>query len=1335
MKTSSYGLLSLVLTLSHLWAATSTSIPIVIDNPAGLEEPWPLTCGVPFPKGALRDASALWLADKTGKRGPCQIDTTATWLDGSVRWVLLHFVGRPDKSYFVKVGSAPVAQEIEGGITVREEADAIAINTGPAKFVIRATDALISQASLSGNAFLDGGGTGAYLIDNRGRKARLGGGEAEMSTRLLAKGPMCTVMRKEGWYVVEGGGPRIARGIVWLHFYGNCPFVRIVHRLVLTEDTNDVWSKDIGIEFPMALKGSHRATFDTSQAIDAQAMTLALKQEDTAWMLQGDFPHFMSKTSHFVLTHRSGASEKEIVSGTACGDWCDLSGEGTGVTLVLRDFAEQFPKEFTVSTSGITAHLWAGRCGRELDFRTPTLMKEYWGEWCKYANLSLEELPKIRSNAVSSAKTHVLWLLPHGPIDAASLAKRAHTAAERVLALPNPAWVCKTETMGPPMHPKDTERFPKEEAFISDFFDRLVLPNRVGAFPLTGYIAWGANPCTRYGKNEEGKFYAVWWRISGLVDYYLRRNVWTLYARSGERKYFDYGEGFNRFAGDMNMHHWDDPNPKDRAEAWKLWLEGALKVKGGFGHGLLAKGERIDAGGEGAYDGSIPIYWRRKSFKPGGSGAGIINNLFHFYVTGDWDVWELAENLAGAIKDKRWRFMHEEGLGRGALVHARYLTHLYSMNWDEEFGKTLQALVHRALDLESPNGINPKMPPSPLYKTDRNAITMLDYYRLTGDELAKKCFLKMVDYEFRFGGARPSNPIGYQNASGLKLTMAYRFTGQDKYLRLARQLMDIGLQTEPVPLSQQLAPGLDKIEGLPYKGQCFNYQACLNMPIVMSALSGYKGAGTPIPILLKELDSTERAWAVFEKKAGEPVVLEMNVRVEQEGDVSLVALGPDLAPIENVEVLEKEERFGNPFARGSRLYYVKAQIPSDSPPGVYRIGHRNPGPFAVIDANVDRMVLECPDGFWLRGFAPFYFRVPPDLETVEIFTSWPVRITRGDGSPAQKVSEERGGKLSLPVEGKSGFWRVDYEKTAFVRLLNLPPVVSCLTPERFFVPEEFVPVRREELKLPDPRATFVPGVIGPGLQLNGKDVLKLERGEKLPDGSCRNFPGALGTIEFYFRSNWGAVETAGVYRTLDAKWSLLSAGQVGVRYRYGLGSRDYAFMDFLCGQTRYKARGRLGSYGSQARIFPKAGEWLHVAATWDVVHTTQDYDPKKFSRSTRFFIVFINGRRYWRTWSFPTRLKSYIGKGFAKNFDISQIPEWITIGPGSGTFDELRISDVIRYADDFDPPKEPCTRDEHTKLLMHFDGSVEAVGGDGKKINVQYRDSSSGEYVPEIREW
>jgi len=1282
------------------------TVPIVIDDPAGLTEAWPLTCGVPFPQGKLRDASRLHLEDGKGRRVPCQIDITATWLDGSVRWALVSFQGDPSESYVLREGRS--ASRTEEGIVVKETDGRMTISTGRAEFVIDSRDALITQASAFGKTLLQDGGRGAYVIDNRGRTARLGGEHSEMATRFCVRGAMWTVVRKEGWYVVEGRAERIARGIVWMHFYGNCPYVKIVHRLVLTEDTNEVWFKDVGIDFPLSVAGEVTATFDTSKALDDDATVVPLAQGQTAWMLQDDFPHFTSRSSHFALVHKAGTAEREIVSGEACGDWCDLSGPKGGCTIVLREFAEQFPKELTATTQGVTAHLWAGRCGRELDFRTKTLVEEYWGEWAKYADVGVEGVLTIPSNARASAKTHTLWLLPHA--ERASVAKRAHAAAERILAIADPTWVCNSGTMGPPMLPKDVKRFPKEEAFISEFFDRTVLVPQMG-FPLTGYIAWGSNPCTRIGKDQEtGKYFAVWWRISGLVDYHIRRNTWTLYARSGERKYFNFGERLNRFAGDMDMHHWDyGPAGDYRHRRWK--------VKGGFAAGIFPPDVKLK-GGEGA--GSYPIYWRWVSGKPGGSGADVANYLFHFYFTGDWDIWELAHDFGEAIK--KHEFLQTNTPRRGAFVPLRYLVWLYSMRWDEELGKLTDDLAKQLIRLDLPNAVTDQMPPDPLYKIGRNSIAMLDYYRLTGSKLARDGFLKMIDYQYRFQLRDHTNPIAYQNASGMYYTMAWRLSGEDKYLRIAAQSIDTSLATWKTTLAEDLAPGLDKLDRLPYQTQSLNYQACLNMPVILRGVVDHQSPLPPAPMLKKCMDSTEQAWAVVQKEADRPLDLEMLFKPIQADEVRPVVLGPDLKPIGQFEVSDREQKIRRRGAGGVTPFYLRIKIPAQLPAGEYRIGHANRGDFTVLDANVERIVLECPDGVWVSGHDPFYFRVPGELAEAKLFIGRPVVITRSDGSIATDTDGKPCGDVRLPVNGKAGFWSVAFDDPTLVRFHNLPPIVSYLTPKTFFLPKKLVPVAIEKPKLPDPSATFVDGAIGQGLQLNGRDVFKFARGKKLDAGGYESFPGHLGTIELYFRPNWTATETALPTRA-DPVRSLLSAGSVGLRYRYGYAYRFYAFLDFFCGQSRYLARGRLQKYGAQARIFPKAGEWLHIAATWDTRDTTQDFDRRKYNTQSEFFWVFVNGQRQRRTWSFPNRLLLYLGKPFGENYTLDEIPESLTLGPGDGTFDELRISDTIRYEANFTPPTKPFAPDEHTKALFHFDGSTEGTGGNGRRLVAQFEDT------------
>jgi hypothetical protein len=72
----------------------SGRVALRVEPPAEVSEKlrdWPVTSGVPFPKGALGSARNLRLLDAKGAAVPLQAAVTGRWQDGSVKWVLLDF--------------------------------------------------------------------------------------------------------------------------------------------------------------------------------------------------------------------------------------------------------------------------------------------------------------------------------------------------------------------------------------------------------------------------------------------------------------------------------------------------------------------------------------------------------------------------------------------------------------------------------------------------------------------------------------------------------------------------------------------------------------------------------------------------------------------------------------------------------------------------------------------------------------------------------------------------------------------------------------------------------------------------------------------------------------------------------------------------------------------------------------------------------------------------------------------------------------------------------------------------------------------------------------------
>ena len=108
-------------------------------------------------------------------------------------------------------------------------------------------------------------------------------------------------------------GARNAAGAVYFHFYAGCDSVRVSHELIVTENTNRPWFRDIGVDLPIALRGS-----------DAGVCNAALRPGAELVMTQDDFPHFGSTRSHLTIFEESNGPERN--SGPArpalllCGD-------------------------------------------------------------------------------------------------------------------------------------------------------------------------------------------------------------------------------------------------------------------------------------------------------------------------------------------------------------------------------------------------------------------------------------------------------------------------------------------------------------------------------------------------------------------------------------------------------------------------------------------------------------------------------------------------------------------------------------------------------------------------------------------------------------------------------------------------------------------------------------------------------------------------------------------------------------------------------------------------------------------------------------------------------
>ena len=132
------------------WAARPATLPVEISvkEHGGVPRPlWPVTGGVPLPKGTARDPAELVLKDATGKPVPCQMNTVTRWRDNSVKWLELNFqasLAPGAKAKYSLARGKPLA--LAAPLKISETADEVLVDTGAMAFTIpKKTGAIVGD--------------------------------------------------------------------------------------------------------------------------------------------------------------------------------------------------------------------------------------------------------------------------------------------------------------------------------------------------------------------------------------------------------------------------------------------------------------------------------------------------------------------------------------------------------------------------------------------------------------------------------------------------------------------------------------------------------------------------------------------------------------------------------------------------------------------------------------------------------------------------------------------------------------------------------------------------------------------------------------------------------------------------------------------------------------------------------------------------------------------------------------------------------------------------------------------------------------------------------------
>ena len=818
-------------------SSQARSVRLVLQNPSGLQAlSWPITTGVPFPKDSLKPTDQVRLVDSAGRELPVQTRVTSTWgPQGSVRWLLVDFQARLDGGtsqsvYELRFEPSTARVQAASPLAIRQpDPQTIEMATGPLTLVVRRDrfDLLHKVWRTCGGkrmpvleTAMDGG---PYLVDADGETYRAAEGPPD-EVLVEETGPLRGAICVKGWHYAKSG-KKLGRYVTRIHAFAGLPWVRVLHTFIVTEGADRARFRDVGINLPQSTR---RVVFGGDVAAHD------LEPRRSMHLLQYDSDKFH--------VHRGDQPFKweERPEGRQAAGWMRGSGPALDTTVVVQDFWQQFPKEFSaVGQQGLTLHLWPAHgvasphrpvtdamlqylwfCheGSVLDFHVPETYANHKGEYTendyRYVRASKN------ANPIGLAKTHEFLVWFHEPAEADAVARACEHWQEEPVCLAEPGWMCASGVFGR-LHRSDRRQFPEVEEKLSKAFDcerRLEAHTRdYGMFNFgDGHTTWD------FGRKRWSDVYRCW-RAS---HHGSPRVAWLLYVRSGDPKFLRYALRNSRHVMDVDICHYT--TPELQRAAYPLGkIVGALNDYKGLVH--WHSGNRL-------FD-----YNSMTDFL-----------LYYYYLTGDHRGLDVALEWGQSVKE---RFRKPTGTRSGAGV-TDSLIELYQATWDPEYKRIADRYVDTMFDKVQnmdgtrrfsddivhyfPDKKGKLIPVGAFPQWENYAPWIQRYYDLTGDARTGQRIVAWANaYRAGFGDACSTWDTGeYLNI----LAYAYFVSKDRRYLSHGLYVMNRYLD------SIEDAPGT-LYDGFPRLGQMSHGPGYMaqRIPYFLSALAE---AGGKVPFEL-----------------------------------------------------------------------------------------------------------------------------------------------------------------------------------------------------------------------------------------------------------------------------------------------------------------------------------------------------------------------------------------------------------------------------------------------------------------------------------------------------
>ncbi|MBE7466446.1 MAG: hypothetical protein HS116_23495 [Planctomycetes bacterium] len=521
-------------------------VPLRLSLPDGAPPavPVPVAGGVPFARGTLASADAVRLL-QGGQEIPSQITRTAAWPDGSVKWVLVETVLAGNaKDLALEFGAGVTRAAVSDPIAAKlEGADAVVSGGGIAARVNKATPAVLDELSIKGKAIATPEQPVKLVLDTlRTENGSERGGETLPVLNYVCRDPKAQMERGAivlDEVAVESAGPVRATVLLRghaafkrlgatlpaklreraetgqlpfslrLHFYRGTGIVYGEHQIVFAGEPDNDFIANWALVWPG--QAGERGTLTLEPGLNLESSAAGLKapakQERLCW----------APTAAGLGLIRDGWYERPCgIAAREGAAWIEFWPREAGV-FDLRRYA----REYAV--------------GESYDPRKPEQAKNF-GQVAAYG----------------IAKSHRFVM----SFDGGDRAAAAQALSGRALLAAAPGWYAKSEALGPFAPEQTSGPFAALDAQTRRELDfHLFCQDLYRWHGKLEYGYWQSRFGQVHRHDRWDNDYGRWgWALNdgaGRIGHILMLE----YLRTGERRYFEAGDAFNRVNFDTNMVH------------------------------------------------------------------------------------------------------------------------------------------------------------------------------------------------------------------------------------------------------------------------------------------------------------------------------------------------------------------------------------------------------------------------------------------------------------------------------------------------------------------------------------------------------------------------------------------------------------------------------------------------------------------------------------------------------------------------------------------------------------------------------------------------------------